>query len=148
MPVIAHCINNGFRTIVLPVKRIHIPLHTMISCGISCLHNIVVIIPIWWSEKLHFNTSKLLHLIMYLLNLFTTFRSRQLAHLLMILAMVTKIMPCRSYCLNILRKTGYPSTGHKKSYPYIVLCKDIQNIPGILIAPGKHSIWTNIIKEI
>ena len=60
---------------------------------------------------------------------------RNLAHILMVFAVVSQIMPICEDGLDVLGIALHPASGHKKGHFHIILFKDFENLLRILISP-------------
>ena len=74
-------------------KSFHIPLDRIIAAFLCYIHHRIVIVPIWGAEQGHLIACEFLHFGMYLHQLLLFLLIGKLAHILVVLAVVSQIMP-------------------------------------------------------
>lgn len=108
MLVAAYRTDNGVRSIILPVERIHIPLNGIISALGSRADYVVVVVSVGGTKQEHIVSGELLHLLMNLHQLLFLSLVGQLAHIFMIFAVIAQVMACGKDGFHILRIAFYP----------------------------------------
>lgn len=113
MFILCDCLYNRVRTIIFPVETVDIPLDRIVIAFSCNFHKSRVIIAVWRAEQKHIIPGELLDLIVHRHEFLFLLGVGQLAHILVILAVVSKVMTFREYHLYIFRVGLHP---HKWAY--------------------------------
>lgn len=113
MLILGDGLYDGVHTIVFPVETVNVPLDRIIIALSRDLDELCIIIAIRRTEQKHVIPGEFLHLVMHHHELFFLLSVGQLAHILVVLAVVSQIVPFREYHLYIIGIGIHP---HKWAY--------------------------------
>ena len=92
MLMLRHGLDDGIHAIVFPVKRIHIPLNCKVPAVFGHIHHRIVVIPIGRPEQEHLIAGQVPYLFMDLHQFVLLYVVGKLAHVFMILAVVSQVV--------------------------------------------------------
>ena len=111
-------------------------MNRVISAFFGCFYNSIIIIPIRRAEQEHFIPCQVFDFFVDFHQFGFFFTVGELAHILVILTVVSKVVSFSQNHFHIIRVMFYPSTRHKEGYFDIMFLENLHDLLGIFIAPG------------